>query len=134
MVIDTSALVAILFDEPDAMALARIIDRDVAPKLSMVSHVEATMVYLGRRSPGDPAAVAKLIEALNVQTVALDATQMEFVLNAFVRFGKDRHPARLNLGDCFSYGLAASLSETLLFKGDDFRKTDIVPAWNPENP
>jgi len=57
--------------------------------------------------------------------------QADRALDAFTRFGKGRHPARLNLGDCFVYALAASLNEPLLFKGSDFLKTDIVPAWRP---
>ena len=131
MIVDTSALIAILFGEPEQSALTDAIDRDGAPKLSAISRVEATMVYVGRRTRADPKTVADLIHVLGLQVVMVDKQQTDRALDAFLRFGKGRHPARLNLGDCFSYALAASVDEPLLFKGDDFLKTDIVPAWRP---
>ena len=122
MVVDTSALIAILFDEPERPAFASAIDAAADPKVSAVTRVEAMMVYLGRRQ-SDPADVIALVDILGLKTIDVD--------HAFTRFGKGRHPARLNLGDCFVYALAASLNEPLLFKGSDFLKTDIVPAWRP---
>ena len=88
------------------------------------------MVYLGRRQ-SDPADVIALVGILGLKTIDVDRAQADRALDAFTRFGKGRHPARLNLGDCFVYALAASLNEPLLFKGSDFLKTDIVPAWRP---
>ena len=70
-----------------------------------------------------------LIEILGLKTVDVDRAQAGRALDAFTRFGKGRHPARLNLGDCFAYALAATLNEPLLFKGDDFARTDIAPAF-----
>ncbi len=128
MVIDTSALVAILFDEPEKRIFAAAIDTAVDPKISAVTRVETTMVYLGRRR-SEPTDVSDLLDILGLKTADVDRAQTEHALDAFVRFGKGRHPARLNLGDCFAYALAATLNEPLLFKGDDFLKTDIVPAW-----
>jgi ribonuclease VapC len=90
------------------------------------------MVYLERRN-GSPADILELIDILGLRTMDVDRDQSDRALDAFARFGKGRHPAGLNFGDCFSYALAATLKEPLLFKGDDFLKTDIVPAWRPEN-
>ena len=130
MVVDTSALIAILFDEPEKPAFASAIDAAADPKVSAVTRVEAMMVYLGRRQ-SDPADVIALVDILGLKTIDVDRAQADNALDAFTRFGKGRHPARLNLGDCFAYALAATLNEPLLFKGGDFLKTDIVPAWRP---
>jgi len=130
MVVDTSALIAILFDEPEKPAFASAIDAAADPKVSAVTRVEAMMVYLGRRQ-SDPADVIALVDILGLKTIDVDRAQADRALDAFTRFGKGRHPARLDLGDCFVYALAASLNEPLLFKGSDFLKTDIVPAWRP---
>jgi len=130
MVVDTSALIAILFDEPEKSAFAAAIDAATDPKVSAVTRVETMMVYLGRRQ-SDPAAIVDLVDILGLKTFDVDRAQADRALDAFTRFGKGRHPARLNLGDCFAYALAASLNEPLLFKGGDFLKTDIVPAWRP---
>jgi len=130
MVVDTSALIAILFDEPEKPAFASAIDAAADPKVSAVTRVEAMMVYRGRRQ-SDPADVIALVGILGLKTIDVDRAQADRALDAFTRFGKGRHPARLNLGDCFVYALAASLNEPLLFKGSDFLKTDIVPAWRP---
>jgi ribonuclease VapC len=130
MIVDTSALIAILFDEPEKPAFTTAIDTSEDPKISAVTRVEAMMVYLGRRR-SEPAHIHDLIEILGLKTIDIDRVQADRALDAFIRFGKGRHPARLNLGDCFAYALAATLNEPLLFKGDDFDKTDIVPAWRP---
>jgi|SRR5215213_2157888 len=130
MVIDTSALIAILFDEPEKRSFAAAIDAAIDPKISAVTHLETTIVYLGRRK-NEPTDISDLLNILGLKTADVDRAQIERALDAFVRFGKGRHPARLNLGDCFAYALAATVNEPLLFKGDDFLKTDIVPAWHP---
>ena len=130
MVVDTSALIAILFDELEKSAFASAIDAAADPKVSAVTRVETMMVYLGRRQ-SDPSDVIALVDILGLKTVDVDRTQADRALDAFARFGKGRHPARLNLGDCFAYALSATLNEPLLFKGGDFLKTDIVPAWRP---
>jgi ribonuclease VapC len=130
MVVDTSALIAILFGEPENAVFASAIDADREPKVSAVTRVEAMMVYLGRRR-SEPTDILDLIDVLGLKMMDVDRVQSDRALDAFVRFGKGRHPAGLNFGDCFSYALAATLNEPLLFKGDDFLKTDIVPAWRP---
>lgn len=131
MVVDSSALLAILFDEFETEKFVETIDRDVAPKLSVVSQVETTMVYLGRRANADSNTVSNLVAALGLQLQGIDTAQAATAIEAFKRYGKGRHPARLNLGDCFSYALAAKLGEPLLFKGEDFARTDIAAAWRP---
>src|SRR5882724_11736511 len=98
MVVDTSALIAILFDEPEKLEFATAIDKAAEPKISAVTRVEAMMVYLGRRK-GEPADIRELIELLGLKTIDVDRAQADRALEAFVRFGKGRHPARLNLGD-----------------------------------
>ena len=127
MVIDTSALIAILFDEHEKPAFASAIDAAADPKISAVTRVETAMVCIGRRQ-SEP---VDLIDILGLKTIDIDRAQADRALDAFIRYGKGRHPARLNLGDCFAYALAATLNEPLLFKGDDFLQTDIVPAWRP---
>jgi ribonuclease VapC len=130
MVVDTSALIAILFDEGEKAAFASAIDTAADPKISAVTRMETAMVCLGR-SKSELNDVLDLIDILGLKTIEIDRAQADRALDAFVRFGKGRHPARLNLGDCFAYALAATLNEPLLFKGGDFLKTDIVPAWRP---
>jgi ribonuclease VapC len=130
MIVDTSALIAILLDEPEKIAFASAIDVDSDPKISAVTCVEAAIVHLGRR-PNSAVGIMDVIDALGLKVTNVDRVQADRALNAFMRFGKGRHPARLNLGDCFAYALAATVNEPLLFKGDDFLKTDIVPAWRP---
>ena len=127
MVVDTSALIAILFDEAEKSTFADKIDTATDPKVSAVTRVEAMMVYLGRRN-NEPSDVLDLLDILGLKTVDVNRAQADRALDAFTRFGKGRHPARLNLGDCFAYALASTLNEPLLFKGEDFSKTDIEPA------
>lgn len=131
MVVDTSALMAILLDEDEQADFTSVVERDPAPKVSAVSWVEATMVYVGRRAGGEARTVVDLIDVLGLEVVDVDAAQTRRAIDAFLRFGKGRHPARLNLADCFAYALAATCGEPLLFKGDDFTKTDIARAARP---
>jgi ribonuclease VapC len=131
MVVDTSALMAILLEEAEEAIFVDIIDADPAPKLSTICRLEATMVYVGRRVGANPRRVSDVIEILGLQVLGVDDEQTDRAIDAFLRFGKGRHPARLNLSDCFSYALAASLREPLLFKGNDFALTDVSPAWRP---
>lgn len=131
--IDTSALIAILFSEAEADAFERrIVVEPVC--MSTVSLQEASMVLAGRRPDRGPASWQRLDELIHdtpIEIVGYDREQAEIGREAFVRFGKGRHPARLNCGDCASYALAKSLGIPLLFKGTDFAKTDIVPALAP---
>jgi ribonuclease VapC len=129
MVVDTSALVAIVRNEPERdVFLERLAELPRAPLISAVSWMEAHMVVLARM--GDPG-VALLQEAMEVANLRVVPVPIELAAGAFAafrRFGKGRHPAGLNFGDCFAYALATTMGEPLLFKGDDFSKTDLMPA------
>jgi ribonuclease VapC len=120
--IDTSAIIAVLQLEPAAAAFTRCMEEADGGCLSAVS-------LQGRR--GDTVAWAlldRLLRDLGLEIVAHDAELARIASEAFLRFGKGRHPARLNCGDCDSYALARKFDLPLLFKGADFARTDIVPA------
>jgi len=99
--------------------------------MSVASLLEVTITLLGRRRDADAARLGETLSILAISTHAVDLQQGIFAREAFIRFGRGRHPAALNFGDCFAYTLAKTRDEPLLFKGDDFAKTDIVPAWRP---
>lgn len=125
MVIDTSAIAAILFDEPDAAALEGKIADDPVRLMSAATFLEAAIVIEARlRDPGGREFDLWLHRA-EVEILPVDAEQADMARRAWRRFGRGRHPAGLNYGDCFSYALAATHSEPLLFKGADFTKTDV---------
>jgi ribonuclease VapC len=129
IVIDSSALVAILRREPEADGFLQIIATANGCLLSSVSLLETSMVLAGRT--GDAASWAELdalIARAAIQVVAQDAGLREEAREAFLRYGKGRHPAALNLGDCASYAVAKTRNLPLLFKGDDFPKTDLIVA------
>jgi ribonuclease VapC len=129
LIIDTSALIAIFRLEPEADSFLKSIVRAQARAMSALSVLEASMVMSGGAT--DPAVFepldAFLLEGA-IEIAAFDATQAKFAREAFLRFGKGRHKAALNLGDCASYALAKSRQAPLLYKGDDFRRTDIMAA------
>jgi ribonuclease VapC len=125
MVIDTSAIAAILFDEPDAAALEGKIADDPVRLMSAATLLEATIVIEARL--GDPGGreFDLWLHRAEVEILPVDAEQADMARRAWRHFGRGRHPAGLNYGDCFSYALAATHGEPLLFKGDDFTKTDV---------
>jgi ribonuclease VapC len=128
VIIDTSALVAILRDEPEAAIFLGMLDEALHARLSAVSYVEAAAVLTGRDLEASRRYDDFLRQAqIDVQPVS---TNQAFIARqAYREFGKGSgHPARLNFGDCFAYALAKELSEPLLFKGDDFSKTDVLCA------
>ncbi|HTV79109.1 MAG TPA: type II toxin-antitoxin system VapC family toxin [Steroidobacteraceae bacterium] len=129
IVVDTSALMAILRREPEADSFLRIISQSERCLLSSVSLLEISMVLAG--STGDATAwkeLDALIARAGMYVVAQDTELTEAARGAFLRYGKGRHPAGLNLGDCASYALARHRNLPLLFKGDDFPKTDLRSA------
>ncbi len=129
MIIDTSALVSMLHKEPGYQALYEAIRSDAEPKLSAASAVELYAVADRRGDPGQPRRVDRLLKALNITVVAFDEAQASIARAAYRDYGKGSgHPAKLNLGDCFSYALATHSGEPLLFVGKDFSHTDITPA------
>jgi ribonuclease VapC len=129
MVIDSSAMIAILRLEAEADAFLRAIASADSCFMSAISTLETAMVLAG--ATGDAALWAPLDELLAkaaVEIVPFDGEQSRLARDAFIRFGKGRHAAGLNLGDCVAYALAASRKLPLLFKGDDFAKTDLEVA------
>jgi ribonuclease VapC len=132
MIIDTSAVIGIIFREPDWRELSRVAAADLTLSMSAISVHEASIVAVGKKK--DPLAtglVDDFIRDLRVEVVPVDLEAAHAARAAYFRFGKGYHPAGLNLADCFPYSLAKSRNEPLLFKGADFLKTDIVPAWRP---
>jgi ribonuclease VapC len=128
MVLDTSALAAILFDEPERRQFNEKIEADPRRLLSAAALVEITRVIEARFGEAGGRELDLLLHRARVEIVALDADQAEIARHAYRAYGKGRHPAGLNFGDCFSYALAKATGEPLLFKGDDFARTDILAA------
>lgn len=129
VVIDTSALVAVVFGEPDAAAILGVMSRHVGDLvLSAATAVEVGIVVEAKQGPLATADLRLLIAGLQIRVVPLDEEQADVAVAAWQRFGKGRHPAGLNLGDCYSYALARTLGAALLFKGTDFTQTDIRRA------
>lgn len=128
MVIDTSALLAILFDEPERSRFIDLIDADDVRLVSVMSWVEAAFVVIGRKGGAGFADLDHFFTTAQINRVPVAIDHAELAVDAFRDFGKGRHPAALNIGDCFTYALAKATGERLLFKGADFRQTDIVPV------
>jgi ribonuclease VapC len=129
MIIDTSALVAILRDEPEADVCARAIEGAAQRRLSAVNFVEAPVVIGGSRDPIASRRFDDLLRDAQVLIEPVTEIQARLARDAYRDFGKGSgHPARLNFGDCFAYALAKVTGEPLLFKGTDFGHTDIMPA------
>ena len=127
--LDTSALAAVVFGEPDADALAAVMQRSVGDlAISASTLVEVGIVVEAKQGPAASADLQALLAQLAVRTIPLDEGQATLAVAAWRRFGKGRHPAGLNLGDCFAYALAKSNGASLLFKGPDFTQTDIASA------
>jgi ribonuclease VapC len=125
MVIDTSAVAAILFDEPGAAALEGRIADDPVRLMSAATLLEATIVIEARLGDAGGREFDLWLHRAEIEILAVDAEQADLARRAWRRFGRGRHPAGLNYGDCFSYALATTRDEPLLFKGDDFTKTDV---------
>jgi ribonuclease VapC len=127
IVVDASILVAIIREEDEAALFTDILD-ETESIMSAVSYVETHMVVAGRKLDPNPKRVELTARDLGIEIVDVTADQTEAAIRAFIHYGKGRHKARLNLADCFTYGLAKSRGMPLLFKGDDFALTDIVSA------
>ncbi len=129
MIIDTSALIAILRDEPDARRFAEAIEAAGERRISAATYVELGAVIDGAR---DPVASRRMDDLLAIAMISIEPVteeQAKLAREAYRDFGKGSgHAANLNFGDCFAYGLARSIGEPLLFKGDDFARTDITAA------
>lgn len=125
MVLDTSALVAILQDEPERRSFIRVIDEAQHRAMSVVSFVETSMVLASRYGQEGVRDLDLLIARAGIDLEPVDERQARLARSAFRNYGKRRHPANLNFGDCFPYALAKALGEPLLFKGEDFGLTDV---------
>ncbi|MDA8250128.1 MAG: type II toxin-antitoxin system VapC family toxin [Rhodospirillales bacterium] len=129
MFVDASAIVAILTREPEADVLADVLDGARSPITSPIAVFEATLGLCRKRHASVEEAeadVREFLAAASVRSVSITSKEEETALAAFARYGKGRgHPAQLNLGDCFAYAVARNYRAPLLFKGDDFSKTDI---------
>jgi ribonuclease VapC len=126
--VDSSAMVAIVLAEPEALSFARTIEGDGEARLSAANYVETSIVVEGRFGASGQALLdghMMRFRRAGLTLVATDETMAELARDGFRRFGKGRHPAGLNFGDCFAYALAKALDAPLLYKGGDFDKTDL---------
>ena len=132
MFVDASAIVAILTREPEADALADVLESAQSPITSPIAIFEAALGLCRKRNASVEAAeqdVGEFLRLAGVRTMSVTDKEAHTALAAFSRYGKGRgHPAQLNLGDCFAYAVAKNHQTTLLFKGEDFDKTDLRPA------
>ena len=125
MVLDTSVVIAILLGEPDAPALIRALVDDPKRIMSAFSALESAVVLLGRKGPSGMRELDLLLHEANIVVVSFDDSQAALARTAYEEYGKGRHPAGLNLGDCCTYALARASGEPLLCKGRDFPQTDV---------
>lgn len=128
MVIDTSVLIAILFDEPEAGRFLKAMVNAPHILLSAASLLEAAIVLMRQGEAGVERDLDRLLERAGIVVIPVDEAQAVLARECYRKFGKGLHRARLNFGDCFSYALAMSTGEALLFKGEDFSKTDVSVA------
>lgn len=128
MVIDTSALIAILQEEPEAAAIAAAIECDPRRLMSSVNVLEASIVAEARRGSLGKMDLDTLLVKAQIEVVPFLQEDITAAHRAYRVYGKGRHPAGLNFCDCVAYALAREHGETLLFKGDDFQRTDIASA------
>ncbi|MBI2922075.1 MAG: type II toxin-antitoxin system VapC family toxin [Planctomycetes bacterium] len=124
MILDTSAILAILLSEPEAAEFAAAIQADPKRLLSAISYVEAAIVLEARKGSQATHDLDFLIHRAAIDVIPFDLAQAERARRAWIQFGKGRHPAALNMGDCCVYALSAVTSEPVLFKGSDFAHTD----------
>lgn len=128
MILDSSAVVAVLRDEPEAFVMAKAMSLAEVCAISAVSYLEAAIVIDSGR---DPIASRRFDDFFREASIVIEpatVNQAKIARDAFRDFGKGRHRAGLNFGDCFAYALAKEKGESLLFKGDDFCHTDVEPA------
>jgi ribonuclease VapC len=128
MVVDTSAILAMLFGEPERDAFISLLADAEDPLISAATLLESSIVMSARTGEDGVADLDDLLAAAGVRCVAVDSTQAYVARDALARFGRRRASAGLNFGDCFSYALARVTGRPLLFKGDGFRQTDVTPA------
>jgi ribonuclease VapC len=128
MIIDTSAVIAILFDEDDAETYAEAIERADSRSISAANFVETAIVVETQTKNNGSRQLDAFFRQARINIEPVTEEQAHVARQAFTDYGKGRHPAGLNYGDCFSYALAKTSGEPLLFKGNDFAKTDLIAA------
>jgi ribonuclease VapC len=128
MVLDTSAILAILLDEPERAIFTRLIEQDQTRLVSAATLVEVSIVIESRKGEAGRRLLERFLDLTTAEIAPVTADQAASACDAFRRYGKGRHPAGLNLGDVFAYALARATGEPLLFKGNDFTRTDIASA------
>jgi len=130
MVIDSSAILAILFGEPEADTFIEALAAPDRKFMSAVNKLEAMIVVEARKGAEGAVALVGLLAAAEIEIIPFDSGQAEIAMAAWRRYGRGRHQAGLNLGDCAAYALASTLNDALLFKGGDFSQTDIAVAMS----
>ena len=125
MVLDTSALLVLLLDEPEADAYRAVLEDDETRLVSAATLLETSIVIEARKGEAGGRELDLLVHKAGIDVVPVDAEQVAEARRAYRRFGRGRHAAGLNYGDVFAYALARTSGEPLLFKGDDFSKTDV---------
>jgi len=128
VIVDSSALLAVLFREPDAERYVTAFAAAPACRMSLANVFETSIVWEGRGGPAAGHELDMFIEEVGIEQMPVTAEHVTTARQAWRRFGKGNHPAALNFGDCFAYALAATTGEPLLFKGEDFALTDIEAA------
>ena len=128
MVVDTSAIIAVLLEEPEGEQFSRALADASRVLMSAVTRVELSFVAEGRKGSIGRTVLEDFLRQAQIEVVAVSLRHAEIAIEAFRRFGRGRHRAALNIGDCFSYALAKATDLPLLFKGNDFVHTDVRPA------
>jgi len=128
MVIDTSAVMAILNLEPEAITFASAISDCATCLMSMGTALELSIVVEARKGDEGTRELEFFLHRAEIELVSFDKDQLKMARYAFKRYGKGRHRASLNFGDCFAYALSKTSGQALLFKGNDFSETDVIPA------
>jgi len=128
MIVDSSVIIAVLRDEADAGAISEALQEASTCRISAVTYAESAIVTDSNRNPVLSRRFDDLLRDLSMRVEGVTLRQAELARQAYRDFGKGRHKAGLNFGDCFAYALAKDLDEPLLFKGDDFRHTDVEIA------
>jgi ribonuclease VapC len=128
MVVDTSALLAIFLAEPERREFLELITQAETRCISAANALETGIVLEARRGEAAGREFDLFLHHAKFDVVSVDSEQMEIARLAWRKYGKGRHPAGLNFGDCFAYALAKAMGQPILFKGDDFKQTDLLPV------
>jgi len=128
MVVDTSAVMAILFGEPETESFVRALADDPKKMISAFNALESAIVIEAKKGEAGGRELDLLLHRARIEIIALNGDQVELALTAWRKYGKGNHPAGLNIGDCCAYALARYSGAPLLFKGNDFSQTDIRPV------